>query len=603
MQERRYKPSEIGLLPNEPGIYKYYNKDEKIIYVGKAKSIKKRVSSYFNKSGHLDRKTARLVSEVRSIAYAIVNSEFDALLLENNIIKENQPKYNILLKDDKSFPYLCILNERFPRVIATRKYIPSQGEYFGPYSSVSAMNSVLGLIRKLYKIRTCKLNLSQKNIEEGKFKVCLEYHIGNCKGPCENLQALEDYMQEIEHVRHILKGKLGVVKSYYKKAMNDAAEKLEFEHAQGFKDKLEKVEKFQSRSLVVNQKISNTDVFSIISDEKFAYINYMKINDGAIIVTKTLEVKKKLNEPDSELLSQIVHELRKNYKSESAEVLTNVPIEGIQAPAVNTVPKIGDKKQLVSLSTKDALYYKKERLQTQQANSNKPNAVVALLKEDLRLTELPDHIECFDNSNFQGTNPVAAMVCFKDGKPSKKDYRHYHVKTVEGPDDFASMREIVYRRYKRLSDENSPLPKLIVIDGGKGQLSAACEALKAVGVYGDIPIVGIAKRLEEIYYPEDPLPLHISKKSASLHLLQKIRDEAHRFAITFHRKKRSQNTFNTELESIDGIGKSTADALLKKFKSVKKVKDLSLKELQEIVGSSKGTLIYSHFHKHNPESP
>ncbi len=597
MQVQRYKPDEINLLPNEPGIYKYYDAEDRLIYVGKAKSLKKRVSSYFTKSTQLSRKTRRLVSEIRSVGFAIANSEFDALLLENNLIKENQPKYNILLKDDKTFPYILIIAERFPRIITTRKFEPGNGEYFGPYSSVAAMNNVLELLRKLFTIRTCKYHLSEKNITAGKFKICLEHHIGNCQGPCEGLQEEGDYLKDIESARYILKGNLGQVRTYFKEHMENSAAALEFEKAQHYKEKIELLEKFQSRSLIVNPKITDTDVFSIVSDEQYAYVNYLKIVDGAVVLTKTVEVKKKLDETEDILLTQIAFELRRSYHSESRELLTNIPISDIDEKTINTLPKIGDKKKLVDLSVKNALYYKKDQMMARsvQRQSKSRNEVLALLKADLRMTEEPDHIECFDNSNLQGSNPVASMVCFKDGKPSKKDYRHFHVKTVEGPDDFASMREIVYRRYKRLMDEEKPLPKLIVIDGGKGQLSAACDALKDVGVYGQMPIIGIAKRLEEIYFPEDPLPLHISKKSPSLHLIQRLRDEAHRFAITFHRKKRSQQQVDTELDHIKGIGKNSIDKLLLTFKSVRKIREASAEEITEVVGKHKANVLQEYF--------
>ena len=592
MQIPKLTVNQRSMLPNQPGVYKFYNKEDKLIYVGKAKSLRKRVSSYFTKSHQLNRKTRKLISEIVGIAYTIANTEFDALLLENNLIKENQPKYNILLKDDKTFPYICIINERFPRIISTRKFDPTYGEYFGPFSSVAAMKNVLELIRKLYTIRTCKLNLTPKNIQQNKFKVCLEYHIGNCKGPCENLQTEQDYTQEIEQARNILKGNLGVVKTYFKEHMSTAASKLEFETAQLFKDKLGLLEKFQIKSTVVNPKLSELDVFSIVTEKQTAFVNYMQVNNGAITLAKTVEIKKKLDETNDEVLRLVAVELRDQHNSNHKEVISNEELdlgEGI----VNTVPKIGDKKKLLDLSLKNALEYKKEKLT--YSGKKKKNEVLVQMKMDLKLTEIPEHIECFDNSNLQGTNPVASMVCFKDGKPSKKDYRHFNIKTVVGPDDFASMKEIVHRRYQRLLNENAPLPQLIVIDGGKGQLSSACEALKDLDLYGKIPIVGIAKRLEEIYYPEDSIPVHISKKSPSLLLLQRIRDEAHRFAITFHRNKRSSATFNTELESIPGVGKNTTDKLLLNFKSTTKVKSATLEQLTEVVGSQKAQTVYNYF--------
>ncbi len=587
MEIPSYTRNEYNKLPDEPGVYKFYNKDKKLIYVGKAKSLKKRVSSYFNKSLSANRKTIRMVSEITSIEFTIVNSEFDALLLENSLIKKNQPKYNILLKDDKSYPYILLTHERFPRIVPTRRMVPGAGKYFGPFASIKAMNNVLDLLRNLYTIRTCRYDLSEKNIEQQKFKVCLEYHIGNCKGPCEALQTQEDYDREIEQAAHILKGNLSIARNYFKLKMQEAAENLDFEVAQAYKESLDLLSKYQAKSTVVNLHLGDTDVFTIVSDEKTAFINYLRANNGAIVLTKTIEVKKKLDETEEDILALMIVELRDRYTSNTTEILTNIAvpfeINGIHI----SVPKIGDKRKLVDLSIKNALYYKKERYNQAMAAHPKENRVLLKLKEDLRLKDLPMRIECFDNSNLQGTNPVASMVCFIDGKPSKKDYRKFNIKTVTGADDFASMYEIVFRRYNRLITEEIPLPDLIVIDGGKGQLGAACNALKDLNIYGQVPIIGIAKRLEEIYTPEDPYPLHIDKKSESLMLIQRIRDEAHRFAITFHRKKRSNSTFKSELEDIKGIGKKTAISLLKNFKSVKNIKEASLEELSSLVGRQK----------------
>ncbi|UII34230.1 excinuclease ABC subunit UvrC [Fulvivirga ulvae] len=594
MQIPRHSVEERNSLPNSPGVYKFFNKDEELIYVGKAKSLKKRVASYFSKSHQLNRKTKKLISEIVSMEYTLANTEFDALLLENNLIKENQPKYNILLKDDKTYPYICIVNERLPRIISTRTFDPTYGEYFGPFSSVVAMKNVLDLLRKLYSIRTCKFNLSENNILEGKFKVCLEYHIGNCKGPCENLQTKEDYDSEIEQARNILKGNLSVVRSYFKQQMLTASENLEFELAQRFKEKIDLLDKFQTRSTIVNPKLSELDVFSIVSEKQSAFVNYLQIKNGAIILAKTVEIKKKLEESDEDVLSLISVELRDRHGSNNKEIISNIVLT-LEEDVNNVIPKIGDKKKLLELSLKNALEYKKDRMK--HSGKEKKNETLLQLKIDLKLQELPQQIECFDNSNLQGTNAVASMVCFKDGKPSKKDYRHFNIKTVEGPDDFASMKEIVYRRYKRLLSDNLPLPQLIVIDGGKGQLSSACDALKELRLYGKIPIVGIAKRLEEIYFPGDSIPIHISKKSRSLFLLQRIRDEAHRFAITFHRQKRSNASFNTELETIKGVGKKTTDRLLKEYKSTRKIKALSKEELIRFLGESKAELVYNYFHK------
>lgn len=578
-------------LPDAPGVYKFSNAEGELIYVGKAKSIRKRVSSYFNKNSGVNRKTLKLASEIRSIEYVLSNSEFDALLLENNLIKQNQPKYNILLKDDKTFPYICILKERFPRIIYTRKYLPEQGEYFGPYSSVVAMKSVLELVRKLNTIRTCNYLLSESNIEQKKFKICLEYHIGNCKGPCEGLQSEEDYLQEIEQARNVLKGNLSVVEQYFKKNMRVASEELQFERAQFFLTKLNLLEKFQTKSLVVNKSLTDIDVISVTSTQEYGYINYMMIKEGSIIFSKSVEIKKQLEETDDELILYALQELRDQSGSSNTTIFSNVPIELKSETFEFVLPKIGDKKKLVDLSQKNALELKKEKEIQREGKKSKSLEVLSILQQDMRLPNLPRIIECFDNSNFQGTTPVASMVRFEDGKPDKKGYRHFNIKTVVGPDDFASMKEIVGRRYKRIIEEDLPLPSLILVDGGKGQLSSACEALKELDLYGKVPIAGIAKKLEEIYYPEDPFPLHINKKSPGLLLLQQIRDEAHRFAITFHRKKRSKSIIKTELEDLPGIGKETVNKLLKHFKSTKKILDAPLEELEKVVGHSKATLI------------
>ncbi len=579
-----YLKETVTSLPDSPGIYRYYNRDGELIYVGKAKSLKKRVSSYFNKQSQYNRKTEKLVSEIAKIEFTITNSEFDALLLENNFIKQNQPKYNILLKDDKTFPYLCILKERFPRIIYTRKYIPKQGEYFGPYTSVVSMKAVLELVRQLYSIRTCSLFLSQENVEQKKFKVCLEYHIGNCKGPCEGLQDEAEYLEDIAQARNILKGDLSVVEDAFMGRMQKAAQELEFEKAALYKHKLELLEKFQTKSLVVNRKLTNIDVITITSSETNSFINYIQIKEGSIIFSKNIEVRKKLDEADEDILSLVVQELRSTYRSNNPEVFTNLPLTVKSDDFENVVPQIGDKKKLIDLSLKNALYLKKEKEIDKEEQKSRKNKVLHIMQENLRLLNYPKIIECFDNSNFQGTSPVASMVRFVDGKADKKGYRHFNIKTVVGANDFASMKEIVGRRYKRIMEEEGEYPQLIIVDGGKGQLSSACEALQELGLYGKIPIIGIAKKLEEIYYPEDPLPLLINKKSPALLLIQRIRDEAHRFAITFHRQKRSKSTFVTEIESIPGIGKKTADKLLAHFKSIKKIKEAELEELIKVVG-------------------
>jgi excinuclease ABC subunit C len=581
----------IQHLPDSPGVYRFYDSNDSLIYVGKAKSLKKRVSSYFNKSTGVSRKTLRLVSEIKKIEYTLSGTEFDALLLENNLIKQNQPKYNILLKDDKTFPYLCILKERFPRIISTRKYIPEQGEYFGPYSSVVAMKNVLDLIRKLYTIRTCSLPLTANNIQQKKYKVCLEYHIGNCKGPCEGLQTEESYLNDIAHTRTVLKGQISIVEKYFQEQMKAASTGLQFEKAHAYKEKIDALEKFQSKSLVVNRDLTDIDVISLYGGEEYAYVNYLIVKEGAIIYSKSIELKKKLEETDEELLSFSFLELQVQSKSTNTVVFSNLPVPLLPEGVENTIPKIGDKKKLVLLSLKNAMELKRERELLRAEKKEKKNEVLYTLQKDLHLSNTPKIIECFDNSNFQGTTPVASMVRFVNGKPDKKGYRHFNIKTVTGPDDFASMKEIVFRRYSRLTAEGLSLPDLILIDGGKGQLSSACEALKEIGIYGQIPIAGIAKKLEEIYYPEDPLPLLINKKSQGLRLLQFIRDEAHRFAITFHRQKRSKTFLSTELEELKGVGKKTQEKLLNHFKSLKKIKEASLEELEKIVGKSKAELI------------
>jgi len=593
----RYATNEINKLPNDPGVYKYYNKDGSLLYVGKAKNIRKRVNSYFSKSGHTNRKTQKLVSEIQEIEFTIASSEFDALLLENNLIKENQPKYNILLKDDKTFPYICILNERFPRIISTRKYTPKKGEYYGPYSSVVAMNSILELIVKLYTIRNCNYNLSEANIDSGKFKVCLEYHVGNCKGPCEGKQEETDYLLDIAAARSILNFDMDKLKSFYKEKMKVHAQAHEFEIAQRYKERIELLTRHQTKTMVVNTKVLDADVFTILSDDDFAYVNYLRITKGSIVFTRTVEVKKKLDETEEEILSQLVFEMRIQANSSNTTLFTNIeivpPTENIEC----VIPKIGDKRKLIDMSIKNAFHFKKEKQNEKEKLRQRSNEGVRQLQKDLKLINPPNHIECFDNSNIQGTNPASAMVCFKRGKPAKKEYRHYKIKTVEGPDDFASMYEVVYRRYKRLTEENKDLPNLILIDGGKGQLSSAVNALKDLNIYGKIPIAGIAKRLEEIYVPEDQFPIHISKKSPSLKLIQQLRDEAHRFAITFHRKLRSNNSFNTELENIKGIGKTTADKLLKHFKSFTKIRAASYEAIVAITGESKAELIVQYLQK------
>ncbi|NEM96555.1 excinuclease ABC subunit UvrC [Pontibacter burrus] len=589
----------ISHLPHKPGIYKFFD-DNGIIYVGKAVDIRKRVSSYFNRSAQHNKKTLKLVSQIKEIEFTIVDTEADAFLLENNLIKQYQPKYNILLKDGKTYPYICIINERFPRVISTRNKINDGSRYFGPYPSGTTMHVVLDLIRTLYPLRTCTYNLSPANIEAGKFKVCLEYHIGNCKGPCEGLVDETEYNQHISQIRNILSGNLTIAKNYFKEQMAAAAAEFQFELAHQYKQKLDMLEDFQAKSTVVSNTLSNIDVFTITSNEQCAFLNYLKVMNGSIILTQSLEVEKKLDEDDADILASVIVQLRQEFESTSREVITNIevtlPLDNIAV----TYPQIGDKRKLLNLSLKNAMYLRKEREGRQEKNRDlnekRELRVLETLKKDLRLTELPRHIECFDNSNFQGDNPVASMVCFKNGKPSKKDYRHFNIKTVVGPHDFESMYEIVTRRYKRLLEENQPLPQLIVIDGGKGQLSFAVQALKDLDLWGKMAIVGIAKRLEEIFYPGDKLPLYIDKKSESLKLIQRIRNEAHRFAITFHRSKRDAGTLKTELTDIKGIGPVIAERLLAKYRSVKKLRDLTIDELTEEVGKAKATILYDFLH-------
>ncbi|MBK9933930.1 MAG: excinuclease ABC subunit C [Cytophagaceae bacterium] len=587
--------SQIPLLPNEPGIYKYFDEENQIIYVGKAKNLKNRISSYFYNFDRTDRKTRRLVLTIRKLEYTVVPTEWDALLLENTLIKEHQPKFNILLRDDKTYPYVCVTNERFPRVIKTRRIEDrSLGKMYGPYVNAKAMYALLDMFTNLYTIRTCKYSLSQENVDNKKYKVCLEYHIGNCKGPCDGLQSEEDYMKEIELVHNILKGNVSPAKKYFHEKMLESAEKMAFEDAHKFKLKLEFLEDYQSKSTVVSPNIHDADVFSIQSDDKAAYINYLKVVNGTIIRTQTLEVKKPIEESESDILALVIFDLRKKYESEAKEIITNIDLE-VDLKVQVTIPQIGDKKKLMEMSLRNVMYYRHEKAEREAIEAsgatNKRDRVLIKLKQDLNLKTLPRRIECFDNSNIQGTNPVSAMVCFINGQPSTRDYRHFIPKTVVGPDDFATMNEVVGRRYARLLEEKAEMPDLIVIDGGKGQLSAACDALKSLGLYGQIPIIGIAKRLEEIYFPEDTLPVYIDKKSESLKLIQRARDEAHRFGITHHRNRRSKNFLISSLESAQGIGKTTATKVLNHFKSIGNIKKATDEELIEVLGKDKARRI------------
>lgn len=585
----------ISGLPELPGVYKYFDDNNVIIYVGKAKNLRKRVSSYFAKT-HDNHKTNVLVSKIRDIQYTIVDTEFDALLLENTLIKENQPKYNINLKDDKSYPLIKITREHFPKVFAMRNVVKDGSEYFGPYANGKMMNTILELVRKLYPTRSCNLNLNPTSIAKGQFKVCLEYQIGNCKGPCQNFQTEDDYNETIANIRHILKGNLGEVKRHLKAGIEEAVARLAFEEAQLFKEKLDSLESYQSRSTVVNTRISNVDVFGIVSSDTSAFINYLRVVNGMIIHSQNLELKKRIDESDQELLLSAIAQFKNTNQWENVEFIVPFELE-LDTDIEITVPSAGDKKKLLDLSMKNAFYLKQERqLAAEKLDPGlKVDRLLSVMQKDLRLNHLPRHIECFDNSNIQGTNPVSACVVFKNGKPSKNDYRHFNVKTVEGPNDFATMHEVITRRYSRLLNEGTQLPDLIVVDGGKGQLSSAVDAMKGIGIYGKVPIIGIAKRLEELYYPNDPLPLYLDKKSETLKVIQQMRDEAHRFGITHHRNRRSKGFAITTLTEIEGVGDKTADLLLKYFKSVKKVKEASLEELQQLVGQKQGLSIYHHF--------
>ena len=586
---------QIQTLPNEPGVYQYFDKDDVIIYIGKAKNLKKRVASYFNKN-HENGKTNVLVKKIVYIKHIVVNTETDALLLENNLIKKYKPRYNVLLKDDKSYPWICLKKERFPKIFMTRRVIKDGSEYFGPYTSVRTVRALLDLIKELYPLRTCTYDLSAQNINEGKYKVCLEYHLKNCRGACEALESEADYNNSIKEIRNILKGNFKQSLEKFQIMMGVFAEKMEFEEAQKIKEKLSLLGNYQSKSTIVNPSINNVDVFSIISDETHGYANFLKISNGSIIQSHTTEIKKKLDESEPELLALFIVEIRQRFNSQAPEIYVPFPLnlgEHIQV----TIPKLGDKKRILELSERNAKYYRQEQFKQIKIVDPERHVkrIMAQMKKDLRLSEEPRHIECFDNSNIQGTNPVAACVVFKDGKPSKKEYRHYNIKTVEGPDDFASMEEVVYRRYKRLLAEDEPLPQLIIVDGGKGQLSSALKSLEILGLRGKIAIIGIAKRLEEIYYPDDPIPLYLDKKSETLKITQFLRNEAHRFGITFHRNKRSKSAIQSELEQIPTIGKQTIITLLREFKSAKRVKEASLDQLEEAIGTSRATKVYQYF--------
>ncbi|WP_100613497.1 excinuclease ABC subunit UvrC [Confluentibacter citreus] len=593
-----HTPLEIQLitLPEQPGVYQYYDADGTIIYVGKAKNLKKRVSSYFNKI-HDNGKTRVLVKKITTIKHIVVETETDALLLENNLIKKHQPRYNVMLKDDKSYPWICIKNERFPRVFSTRRVIKDGSEYFGPYTSMKTVSTLLDLIKGIYHLRTCNYHLSEEKIDAGKYKVCLEYHLGNCKGPCEGLETEIEYNENIKAIKEILKGNFKDSLSQFRAQMKQYAVNMQFEEAQKIKEKIEVLENYQAKSTIVNPKISNVDVFSIVSDETYGYVNFLQLSYGSIIRSHTLEIKKKLDETDLELLELAIIEIRQRFHSKSKEIYVPFKVDLGEDVKV-TVPQLGDKKHILDLSVRNAKYYRMERFKQDKIvdPDRHANRIMAQMKADLRLHEEPRHIECFDNSNIQGTNPVAACVVFKNGKPSKKDYRHFNIKTVEGPDDFASMEEVVYRRYKRMLDEEQSLPQLIIIDGGKGQLSSALKSLEALDLRGKIAIIGIAKRLEELFYPNDPIPLYLDKKSETLKIIQQLRNEAHRFGIEHHRNKRSKSALNTELETIIGVGDKTVIDLLKHFKSAKRIANAKLDELETVVGVSRAEKVYNYYH-------
>ena len=583
----------LKIIPEKAGVYRYYDKSETLLYVGKAKNLKKRVSSYFNKKQEHG-KTKVLVSKIHDIQYVVVPTEIDALLLENNLIKKHQPKYNVALKDGKTYPWICVKNEPFPRVFQTRNVIKDGSAYFGPYTSVRLVKTLLDFFHQLYPLRNCSLNLTDKNIKAKKFKVCLEYHMGNCLGPCEGKQTTDEYQLGVEHIKQIIKGDIKSVTQHLKTAMLHFSKKMEFEKAQSVKEKINLLNNYQAKSTIVSPKINDVDVFTILSDRDTAFVNYLKINSGAIIQAHTLELNKKLNETEIELLQLAIIELRQRFKSTSKDIYCSHSLDNVWEDLSITIPKIGDKKKLIDLSLRNAKYMQldkqKRKINNIERQDNK--RILEQLQKDLSLIERPRHIECFDNSNIQGSNPVAACVVFKNARPSKKEYRHFNIKTVIGPDDFASMEEVVYRRYKRLLEEELPLPELIVIDGGKGQLSSAVKSLDKLKLRGEIAIIGIAKRLEEIYFPGDSVPLYLDKRSESLKLIQQLRDEAHRFGITHHRKQRGKESLGTSLDKIEGIGPKTVELLLSHFGSVKQVKAVKKEELVKLIGKRKAEKIH-----------
>ena len=587
---------QLKSLPQVAGVYQYFDKSDRVIYVGKAKNLKKRVSSYFNKV-HENKKTTVLVKNIVRIEHIVVETEMDALLLENNLIKKYQPRYNILLKDDKTYPWICIKKEPFPRIFYTRRVIKDGSEYFGPYTNMKTVMTLLGLVRTLYPLRSCKFDLSDEKIDAGKYKVCLEYHMGNCLAPCTKQIEAQVYENNIKDIREIIKGNFKESIQGFKKQMDAYAAAMEFEKAQTVKEKIESLTNYQAKSTIVNSKINNVDVFSIISDESYGYINFIQVSHGAIVRSHTLEIKKKLDESDATLLQLGIIEIRQLFASSAKEIYLS-ELVALGENLKVSVPLQGDKRKLVDLSLRNAKFFRMDRFKQMKIvdPERHTSRIMSQMKIDLRLPKEPYHIECFDNSNIQGSNPVAACVVFKNGKPYKKEYRHYNIKTVEGPDDFASMEEVVYRRYKRLLEEEASLPQLIVIDGGKGQLSSAVKSLDLLGLRGKISIVGIAKRLEEIYFPGDSIPLYLDKRSESLKILQRARDEAHRFGITFHRQKRSKGSLNSELDQVEGIGPATRDKLLRHFKSLKRIKEASKEALENVLGKQKGSKIYDGLH-------
>ncbi|MGR6088380.1 MAG: excinuclease ABC subunit UvrC [Arcticibacter sp.] len=587
----------VSLLPDDPGIYQFFNKEGTIIYVGKAKNLKKRVYSYFNKEHHDSGKTEILVRHIADIRYMVVETEEDALLLENSLIKKHQPKYNVLLKDDKTFPWIIIRKERFPRIYYTRKLVRDGSAYFGPYTNMKMVYAIIELVNGIFKLRNCNLVLSEENISKKKFRVCLEYHIGNCLGPCEGFQQEEEYNESIRQIREVLKGNIQSVISYLEELMMRHAQVLEFEKAHGIKERIALLEQYRSKSVVVSPTVHNVDVFTIVDRDKSAFVNFLHISNGSIIQTHTAELKKKLAESPEELLAIAISDIRIRYASQSKEIITNIEPQD-EIPGVSySIPKIGDKKHLISLSVKNLMYYIREQeLKHDKLDpSHRVDRLMNQMMKDLRLTEQPRHIECFDNSNFQGSFPVGAMSVFRDGRAAKSEYRHFNIKTVTGPDDFASMEEVLTRRYSRLLEEGGTLPQLIIVDGGKGQLGAAVKALGALGIYGKTAVIGIAKKLEEIYFPGDSVPVYLDKKGETLRIIQQLRDEVHRFGITHHRNRRSKQFTGSELATIKGIGETTAMDLLRHFKSVKKVREAELEDLVKIIGNAKAKLVFDHY--------